>query len=647
MLKKILAGLVTAVLSLGAVALLAGPASAHHTTISAKVTCATDGSYKVTWSVQNSESGKTAVITASSLPAVVPVGTTLGFSETKQFVQTVTDPQTIELVLTAFWDGDTSTTRDDVYHQDSGKITKNSFPTGCIKVTPEATMSPSVCTGPNQYTDPTYTLKAVTGVVYTVNGSQKAAGTYPATNGTTVNITADVSDPKYKIEGTSSWSFTFAAPSPACTQEVTPVKPSVTQQQCTGPGDHTLATFTIPAITGVLYSVKFDGGAEQSVAPGTHDIPDGVLSVQFIAKADAANYYSFTGDQIVIYPAQAINPAGTCLQEVTPKKPSVSNDPCDVINAPGVVPPSTYTLYYVEHVVYEVSTDNVTFTPVSMSGDTTFTVAPGTHIFVRATVDDPSKFQAAPFAFDHQFVDRGDCKSIVTPVAPSWTNEYCDDSDPLLDAGPGASASRPAASAVRTVLPGTVTIYPADNVQYYLDGVPIAPGTYTVSPGDHVVTISFDASKFKLADGVTLPFTGTVLPGECLPTHPLLTPLVVSSQMGCFTNGSYTLSNDLKDADAVIWTVNGSQVAQGKYTVATAGTVQITATPNAPDYGFAPGVQTSWTVDFKRPAVCDTETLAFTGQSPTGLLVAADAFVVAGLAMFAMRSARRDRKLTV
>ncbi len=44
MFKKLLAGVITAVLSLGAVALIAGPASAHHNTIDVKVSCATDGS---------------------------------------------------------------------------------------------------------------------------------------------------------------------------------------------------------------------------------------------------------------------------------------------------------------------------------------------------------------------------------------------------------------------------------------------------------------------------------------------------------------------------------------------------------------------------------------------------------------------------
>jgi hypothetical protein len=33
-----------------------------------------------------------------------------------------------------------------------------------------------------------------------------------------------------------------------------------------------------------------------------------------------------------------------------------------------------------------------------------------------------------------------------------------------------------------------------------------------------------------------------------------------------------------------------------------------------------------------------------TGQSPTGLIVAADLFLVAGLAMFAIRATRRSRK---
>ena len=155
------------------------------------------------------------------------------------------------------------------------------------------------------------------------------------------------------------------------------------------------------------------------------------------------------------------------------------------------------------------------------------------------------------------------------------------------------------------------------------------------------MTATFDTTKYKLAPGAQSSFPVTINPGECLPTEPLVTPAAASSQIGCFSNGSYTLSNDLNDPNAVIWTVNGTQVAPGKYTVSNTASLSIVAAPNAPQYGFSAGAQTTWTVNFKKPTVCDLETLALTGQSPTGLLIAADLFVVAGLALFAVRAMRR------
>ena len=118
----------------------------------------------------------------------------------------------------------------------------------------------------------------------------------------------------------------------------------------------------------------------------------------------------------------------------------------------------------------------------------------------------------------------------------------------------------------------------------------------------------------------------------------------MSSQITCFHSGSYTLSNDLSKSDAVLWTVNGSPVAQGTFQVLATSSVVIHAEPNGPAYGFPAGAQKDWTFNFKTPTVCDTETLAMTGQSPTGLIVAADLFLVAGLAMFSIRAARRSRK---
>jgi hypothetical protein len=630
--KKLLAGVVTAVLSLGVVALVAGPASAHHNTIWPEVSCATNGTYDISWSVENSETGKTEVVSESSLPNVVPNNTSFGFHEKKYFPQNVDTPQSITLSLKGFWDGDTSTTSDDVYNTTSYTLTPDRFPSGCLKVSGDATPKPSECNGPNTYSDPTYTLKDVKGVKYTVNNTDTPAGTYPATNGTSVHIEASVTDPKYTLTGTKVWDFTFSAPTAPCVVIVKPVPPDFKKQTCTLPGQHKLAQYFIPNTTGVIYSVKLGTDDEFVQGTGWFDIPEKYTTVQIIARGDVDHFYKLDGD-IKTWDF-TIDKAGACLTEVTPKDPGVVSGQCDVANHPGVVPPQTYTLKFVEHVVYEVSTDGgQNFTPVTITADKKFDVQPGTHLVVRATVDDSTKYETKPFNFEFTFGTPGDCKGIVTPLAPEATDQFCDDSGIDGDAGDLA--------AVPVLVQGTITIFPADNVVYYLDGNQIDPGTYPVDPGPHSVTVTFDASKYKLADGIVLPFLVPVNPGECLPTEPLVTPAVVSSQVGCFSNGSYTLKNDLNDKNAVIWKVNGSTVKQGKYSVSGSGTLKITAAPNAPTFGFADGVQTSWTINFHKPTVCDIETLALTGQNPTGLLVAADLLVVAGLAMFAMRAVRR------
>jgi hypothetical protein len=384
----------------------------------------------------------------------------------------------------------------------------------------------------------------------------------------------------------------------------------------------------VTPVTGVLYYVKIDGGAEQPVlTAGPHDIAEGVKTVQVIAKADAANYYVIEGGP-KIYPVFTVNPAGHCLVELTPLDPQAKQATCDVVNHPGVVPQSTYTLIYVPHVVYLVSTDNVNFTPVTITGNTTYTVAPGAHIWVKAEADDPAKYQTKAWTWDQLFTDPGDCKGEVTPIDPKPTPQFCDDSDPdnpiLVD--------------------GQIVLTPAANVTYYIDGNLATVGDANpnkVAPGPHTVTAVYDKTKFKLAAGAKDTFPIVIDPGKCLPTKGLVAPAVVSSQIGCFSSGSYTLTNTQNDPAAIVWTVNGTQVTQNKYTVSGGGTVNITATAKAPQYGMEPGVQTSWTINFKKPTVCDLETLALTGQSPTGLLIVADLFVVAGLALFAVRAMRR------
>jgi hypothetical protein len=627
MLKKLLAGVITAVLSLGAVALIAGPASAHHNTVSVGVSCATDGSYKVTWSVTNSEGDKSEVITQSNLPAAQ--GATLGFGETKQFLQFVTEPQDLSLQITGYWEAT------NVYSQDSGWLSKSSFPTGCIKVTAGATPAPSVCDGPNHFTVPKYTIAAVTGVQYTVDGAPKAPGTYDAANGTSVHIEASVTDSKYQLVGTTVWDFAFTEPTPTCVVKVVPVKPVLTQAICTGPGDHDLAYYTVTAVTGVLYYVKIDGAAEQPVGPGKHVIPDGTKTLQVIAKGDADNFYVIEGGPI-IYDVETINPAGLCLKEVVPLDPDPINDECDAL-APGVVPATTYTLFYVEHLIYMVSINNGAPVDVILTQNTTYNVSPrDARVHVTARVDDTTKYELKPWAWEMVFFDFGDCKTKMVPIEPLAANQFCEDG-PLQVQGKVAVAL-PA----KVQKQGTIKI-PATpvGVQYYLDGAPVAAGVYTVSPGPHEVNADvLDGAKTKLDPAIVLPFKFNIQPGLCEPDL-LVVPAAASNQIGCFSSGSYTLANNAKDPNAIVWTVNGTQVAPGKYTASNSSTVTIVAAANAPDYGIVPGSQTTWTVNFKKPTVCDLETLALTGQSPTGLLIAADLLVVAGLALFAIRAMRR------
>ena len=100
----------------------------------------------------------------------------------------------------------------------------------------------------------TVTIPAVTGVAYSIGGTARSAGTYPATG--TVTVTAAAASDAYQLTGTTSWTFTF---DPAT--YVTPAAPT---------WNDTADTYTIPATTGVDYYV---GGTVK--AAGTYTVPTG------------------------------------------------------------------------------------------------------------------------------------------------------------------------------------------------------------------------------------------------------------------------------------------------------------------------------------------------------------------------------------
>ncbi|MES1170125.1 MAG: hypothetical protein ABUL47_05500, partial [Leifsonia sp.] len=162
----------------------------------------------------------------------------------------------------------------------------------------------------------------------------------------------------------------------------------------------------------------------------------------------------------------------------------------------------------------------------------------------------------------------------------------------------------------------------------------LAPGAYTVHPSAQ--------SGFTLSDASDIPLTIAAYDGKCgqLSTDALVDPSAAQVQMGCSTDGSYTLISDQLDPASVVWTVNGSVVPQGTYSVPSAGHFVIDAAPGA-GFGFADKTQSEWIFDFTTPSTCDLKTLALTGSEPDGGFVLAGFLVLFGLA--ALRMSRRVR----
>ena len=198
------------------------------------------------------------------------------------------------------------------------------------------------------------------------------------------------------------------------------------------------------------------------------------------------------------------------------------------------------------------------------------------------------------------------------PGDPSHTDEVCTDTKKVL---------------------GSITVGFETGLVYGIDG----PGTaFDVSPvtqkttsglpaGDYLVTVRA-APGYTLTGASSWPLTVTIASVKCdLPTDALVTPTARMTNLSCSAVGGYTL-----DANpGVIWTVNGKPANAGSYPVTTTSTIVVTATPNAPKYGFEDTVSNPavLTFTFTAPSkdLCDTQlkTLAFTGVSSSlGLMLA-------------------------
>ncbi len=397
---------------------------------------------------------------------------------------------------------------------------------------------------------------------------------------------------------------------------VTPMFPEQTGPTCDVAG-------SLPALptdqTGITF--VWNGLTMTATADKGYAFADGVPTSKSYSSPAAALGY------------QSNNVEGNCYRAPTTVPSSVSHtdQTCSVGKPIGGV----ITVGTEDHVSYQIKDALHNVVPFDNTGKTD-QLAPGTYT-VTATADtgyslDPDV--SGPVTITGP---EGGCGRVESSVAASAheTDQSCsvDSEVPgLVNGYITVGIATGVSYRITKDSDSTHTPIPFDSVSGKTGA--LATGNYTVHPSAQ--------PGFTLADSADIPLTIAAYDGLCgqLVTHPLVDPSAAQAQITCNASGSYTLSSDQTDAEAVVWTVNGSPVSQGKYTVATAGHYVIDAAPGA-GFGFADGTQTHWVFDFA-VATCSLTTLALTGSNPTGILVLAGFLTLFGLAL--LRRAGQVRK---
>lgn len=506
------------------------------------------------------------------------------------------------------------------------------------------TFTPAVCTAtPGHSTDNTYTIHATPGAHFQVKIGSGAfldvlPGTYSVgTEATSVTIVA-LPDAHYQLSGQTTFPHDFPA-APACLTTVVPNAGS-TAAVCdtANPGQQSSGSYTLDAVTGVIYSVSKNGGAYQVTTAGTHQVTNGT-DIKVLAAGDTANGYRVDGT-----PAWHFTFAspGDCLVATAAGSVTFVDAICDAAH-PGTSTPGNYTIVAGEHVSYQVSVssiDNGAYKPVSVGGHT---AAADDIVTVKVVPDTGYTISPAivPADFTHTFLGAGLCLEDAKWVKPAPTSESC-----VPDGSAGGGLGQLGGSVSSNKLtPAFITIPATTGVQYSIDGVVHAAGDVVLAAGTYTVTAAALTGYQLAADYPVGGWTEVLVSAEpCgdLPTHPLVMPTATPDPATCFAGGSYTLGNDLNDPAAITWTANGARVAPGTYQVSAAGgTVVIHAEANGPTYGLEQAAQQDWTFTFATPGTCDLKTLALTGSTPVGWIVLGYLMLISGLVLVAIRYARR------
>ena len=556
-------------------------ASAHDTFVNGTATCQADGTWTVSWKIDNDYNTAANITLVSStgggtitgLPATAAASS----GQPYKFVTAVQsgipgNATSASLTEKATW------TADNFSDNSTGSLT---FSGVCTPTTPvEPGFTAAKCTSPTTYNGATYTIPNTTGVKYFVNGSNtaKAAGTYPLADNTSVTITAAPTASNYVLTNYPPNGWTYTANVPSCTQTVIPVEPNFTDSSCTAPGQVGGASYTIPTTTGVDYYVN-----GSKVAAGTYPLAGGATA-NITTQAQNGYVIDVTKTNTWTYTATA----RTCITNVTPVAPTFAADACTNqytnTGAKYTIPSTTGVDYFVDGVK----------TPAG-----TYSAEGSTSITVTAVAQAGYTLQNYPTdGWPHSYPIAPDCTEKVMPLAPGITQSVC--------TGPGTQTG------------ATYTIPTTDGVNYFVDGTKTAAGTYPLAAGTSVV-ITAEKSRPTVTLTGTTEWTRTATTVNCIVDANPTAPTFTADSCVNYVNvgASYTIPT----TTGVDYYVGGVKTDAGTYP-ATAGTTVVVTAVAKTGYTLTNYPTGGWTHNYPASLDCKQHVTpvqaTFTATSCTG-----------------------------
>lgn len=416
--------------------------------------------------------------------------------------------------------------------------------------------------------DDTYTIPATDGVVYSVGGVVKPAGTYPGAG--TVVVTAAAA-PGFALSGPTQFTLQFSSAA-----HVTATEPTWTDTWGTAED-----TYTIPSVTGVQYSV----GASP-VAAGVYPATGTVT----VTASPASSAYVLNG-------ATQFTHTFTDVRQATATEPTWDDT--------WGTAQDTYTIPTVTGVQYSVGGTPVAAGTYPATGTVTVDAAASSGYVLTG-----------PTQFTRTFTDIRQ----VTAVEPTWVDPLgTADDRVVIPSVPGVQYSSngdPVSAGTYTISPGTteVTFTAAATSGYVLVGP--AAFTYTYTDGQQVSATApsvhdpygtdEDTYTIPSTEGVEYLVDGDVVPAGTydLPTPTTVTVTARAAVRGDELTGPSTwelLTTDIRlataqqptwndeygtdedtfvipDVTGVQYSVGGSPVAAGPHPAAGEVTVTATAT---------------------------------------------------------------------